>query len=145
MDEKVIQEQFMKGFDCSQVVLSHFAGELGITEEVANKMAACFGGGMMQADACGAFTGALMAIGLKYGHYDPENLAAQKGVMMEKCGAFKEQYLKLHPSCRCLDLIGYNVTTPEGFQRAIDSGDMMNICPRLVREVIEILDEIIGK
>lgn len=142
MDEKVIQEQFMKGYDCSQVVLSHFAQKLGITEDLANQVAACFGGGMMQADACGAFTGALMAIGLKYGHYDAENLAAQKGVMMEKCGAFKEKFAQNHPSCKCLDIIGYNVTTPEGFQRAIDSGDMMTICPKLVKEVIEILDEI---
>ena len=142
MDEKVIQEQFMKGYDCSQVVLSAFAQKLGITEEMANKAAACFGGGMMQADACGAFTGALMAIGLKYGHYDPENLAAQKCVMMAKCAEFKEKYFSKHPSCHCLDLIGYNVTTPEGFQRAIDSGDMMNICPKLVKEVIEMLDGI---
>ena len=31
MDEKIIQEQFMKGYDCSQVVLSHFAEKLGLT------------------------------------------------------------------------------------------------------------------
>lgn len=143
MDEKAIQEQFMKGYDCSQVVLSHYAEKLGLTEEQANKVAACFGGGMMQADACGAFTGALMAIGLKYGHYDADNLMAQKGLMQQKCGEFKERFAKNHPSCKCLDIIGYNVATPEGFQRAIESGDMMTICPKLVSEVISILDEII--
>lgn len=145
MEEKVIQEQFMKGYDCSQVVLSHFAEKLGLTKDEANKVSACFGGGMMQADTCGAFTGALMAIGLKYGHYDAENLMAQKGVMMEKCGEFKAKFVEKYPSCKCLDIIGYNVTTPEGFQRAIDSGDMMTICPKLVSEVIAILDEIIGE
>ena len=145
MDEKVIQEQFMKGFDCSQVVLSYFSDRLGISTDQANKIAACFGGGMMQADACGAFTGALMAIGLKYGHYDAENLAAQKGVMMPKYGEFKEKFARMYPSCKCLDIIGYNVTTPEGFQRAIDSGDMMTICPKVVKEVIGILDDIIEK
>ena len=145
MDEKMIQEQFMKGYDCSQVVLSHFADRLGISADQANKTAACFGGGMMQADACGAFTGALMAIGLKYGHYDAENLMAQKGIMMSKCAEFKEKFAANHPSCKCLDIIGYNVTTPEGFKRAIDSGDMMTICPKLVSEVIAILDEVIGE
>ena len=65
-----------------------------------------------------------------------------KADLMAKYGEFKEKYFSKHPSCHCLDLIGYNVTTPEGFQRAIDSGDMMNICPKLVQEVIEILDEI---
>lgn len=144
MDEKVIQEQFMKGYDCSQVVFSHFAKDLGLTEEQANKVSACFGGGMMQADACGAFTGALMAIGLKYGHYDAENLMAQKGVMMQKAGEFKEKFFRKYPSCKCLDIIGYNATTPEGFQRAIESGDMMRICPKLVSEVIAMLDEVIA-
>ena len=144
MDEKMIQEQFMKGYDCSQVVLSHFAEKLGLTKDEANKVSACFGGGMMQADACGAFTGALMAIGLKYGHYDPEKLMEQKGTMQQKCAEFKAKFAEKYPGCHCQDIMGYNITTPEGFQRAIDSGDMMTICPRLVREVIEILDEVIG-
>ena len=145
MDEKLIQEQFMKGYDCSQVVLSHFAEKLGLTKDEANKVSACFGGGMMQADACGAFTGALMAVGLKYGHYDAEDLMAQKGVMQQKCTEFKAKFAEKYPRCKCLDIIGYNVTTPEGFQRAIESGDMMTICPRVVSEVIAILDEIIGE
>lgn len=37
MEERVIAEQFAKGYDCSQVVVSHFAAELGISEELANK------------------------------------------------------------------------------------------------------------
>ena len=54
MEEKAIQEKFMQGYDCSQVVMVHFAERLGISEEIANKVSACFGGGMMQADTCGA-------------------------------------------------------------------------------------------
>ena len=142
MEIKEIQEQFMHGYDCSQVVLSHFAEKTGISKELANKVSACFGGGMMQADACGAFTGALMAIGLMYGHWDAGNLMAQKALMQQKCGEFKAKFAEKYPGCHCLDIMGYNITTPEGFQRAIDSGDMMTICPRLVKEVIEILDEI---
>ena len=91
MEEKVIAEHFMKGFVCSQVVVSHYTKEAGISLELANKVAACFGGGMLQADACGAFTGALMVIGLKYGHFDPEQLQAQKEVMMAKSGEFRKK------------------------------------------------------
>ena len=46
MDTKQIAEQFMEGYDCSQVVLRHFARELGISEDEANRVSACFGGGM---------------------------------------------------------------------------------------------------
>ena len=65
IEESMIRKKFIKGYDCSQVVLSYFAERLGITEEMANKVSACFGGGMMHGDTCGAFTGAIMAVGLK--------------------------------------------------------------------------------
>ncbi len=45
---------------------------------MANKVSACFGGGMMHGDTCGAFTGAIMAVGLKYGHWDVNTLLRQK-------------------------------------------------------------------
>lgn len=143
MEEKVIQEQFMKGYDCSQVVTAHFAEQLGVTEELANRMSACFGGGMMQADTCGAFVGALIVIGLKYGHYNPEHLLAQKDVMMEKSAEFKKKFFEKRTTCNCKELLGYDVSTPEGFQQALESGRMMSFCPALVKEVIEYLDEIL--
>ena len=52
IEERMIREKFIKGYDCSQVVLSYFAERLGITEEMANKVSACFGGGMMHGDTC---------------------------------------------------------------------------------------------
>lgn len=141
MEEKAIAEQFSKGYDCSQVVVSHYAAKMGISEELANKVAACFGGGMLQADTCGAFTGALMVLGLKYGHYDAERLPAQKEVMMAKSGEFRKKFYEKHPTCNCKELVGYDVSTPEGFKEALETGRMMSFCPKLVKEVIETLDE----
>lgn len=143
VEEKVIQGKFMKGYDCSQVVLSHFAEQLGLSEEMANKVSACFGGGMLQADTCGAFTGALMAIGLKYGHYNEDELLAQKDVMMAKSAEFRKKFYEKRTTSNCKELLGYDVSTPEGFQHGIESGHMMAFCPVLVKEVIEILDEIL--
>lgn len=143
MEENVIRDKFMEGYDCSQVVLSHFAEKMGISQDVANKVAACFGGGMMQADTCGAFTGALMVIGLKYGHYGPDQLLAQKDIMMAKSGEFRKKFFEKRATCNCRELLGYDVSTPEGFQKALDSGRMMSFCPELVKEVIEMLDEMV--
>lgn len=143
MDEKKIQEKFMKGYDCSQVVLAYFAEQLGISEDTANKVAACFGGGMLQADTCGAFTGALMAIGLKYGHFQEENLMEQKNVMMAKSGEFRQKFFEKYHTCNCKELLGYDVSTPEGFEGALSSGRMMGFCPVLVKDVITILEEVL--
>jgi C_GCAxxG_C_C family probable redox protein len=143
MEEKIIREQFRKGYDCSQVVVAHYAQTMGISEETANKVAACFGGGMLQADICGAFTGALMVIGLKYGHYDSEQLLAQKDVMMAKSAEFRKRFYEKRTTCNCKELLGYDVSTPEGFKEALETGRMMSFCPALVKEVLEILDEIV--
>ena len=54
MEKEKIAELFMKGIDCSQVVVGAFAEKLGITQEEAYKMAAGFGGGMGIGETCGA-------------------------------------------------------------------------------------------
>ena len=131
IEESMIREKFIKGYDCSQVVLSYFAERLGITEEMANKVSACFGGGMMHGDTCGAFTGAIMAVGLKYGHWDVNTLLRQKEEMMNKYAEFSKE------------LLGYDVSLPEQLEEALSSGRMLDFCPKVVESVIEILEEIL--
>lgn len=143
MNENQIREKFMKGYDCSQVVIANYAEKLGLSEEMANKVSACFGGGMMQADTCGAFTGALMVIGLKYGHFDEETLLAQKDVMMAKTAEFKKLFFEKFESCNCKELLGYDVSIPEQFQEALSSGRMLGFCPTVVTAVMECLDQIL--
>ncbi len=143
MDTKQIAEEFIKGYDCSQVVLRHFANKLGITADEANRVAACFGGGMMLGSVCGAYTGALMAIGLKYGHSDPDGLLQQKDIMMAKTAQFKEKFVEKFGTVECKELIGYDVSTPEGLKGALDSGKLLEYCPGLVDQVIGMVQEVL--
>ncbi|MCI9167563.1 MAG: C_GCAxxG_C_C family protein [Dorea sp.] len=143
MDTKQIAEEFIKGYDCSQVVLRHFANKLGITADEANRVAACFGGGMMLGSVCGAYTGALMAIGLKYGHSDPDGLLQQKDIMMAKTAQFKEKFVEKFGTVECKELIGYDVSTPEGLKDALDSGKLLEYCPGLVDQVIGMAQEVL--
>lgn len=144
MDTKQIAEQFMKGYDCSQVVLRHFAAKLGISEDEANRVSACFGGGMQLGSVCGAYTGALMAIGLKYGHSDPEGLMQQKDILLAKTAQFKEKFLKEFETAECKCLIGYDVSTPEGLKGALESGKLLEYCPGLVDKVIQMTEEVLN-
>lgn len=141
--EQKIREEFVKGYDCSQVVLRTFAGELGITEDEANRAAACFGGGMMEGEVCGVVTGALMAIGLKYGHSDPGNIMEQKEIMMEKSAKFRERFKEKHKTIICRPMLGYDVSKTEELQAALDSGRLLEFCPKLACEAIMILKEIL--
>ena len=92
MKQEEIRELFIKGIDCSQVVAGAFAEEMGMTEEEARKVSACFGGGMMCGETCGAVTGALMVLGMKYGHCKEDDMD-QKNIMMQKTASPKSKYL----------------------------------------------------
>jgi C_GCAxxG_C_C family probable redox protein len=143
MDAKIIKEEFLKGYDCSQVVLRHFAKELGISEDEANRLAAGFGGGMLLGKVCGAYTGALMAIGLKYGHSNPDGLMAQKEIMTAKNMELKNRFTEEFGTIECKELIGFDVSTPEGLQAALDSGKLVDYCPVLAEKVIKMTEEIL--
>lgn len=93
MKKENIAELFMKGIDCSQVVAGEFAEELGITQEEAYKMAAGFGGGMGIGETCGAVVGAMIVLGMKYGHFDTEHME-QKDIMNGKRAEFLEKFGK---------------------------------------------------
>ena len=145
MERKQLTEEFIKGYDCSQVVLRHFADKLGISEDEANRVAAGFGGGMMLGSVCGAYTGALMALGLKYGHSDPDSLMRQKDIMLAKMEQLKEKFTEEFGTVECKELIGYDLSVPEELKSALDSGKLLDYCPGLVDKVIQMTEEILGK
>ena len=62
--------------------------------------------------------------------------------MMAKSGEFKQKFFEKCPSCNCKELLGYDISDPEGFKAAVETGRMMSFCPKLVKEVMEILDQI---
>ena len=52
-----------QGFNCAQSVIAAWADRLGIDELTAKQVSAGFGGGLRSGEACGAVTGAVMALG----------------------------------------------------------------------------------
>jgi C_GCAxxG_C_C family probable redox protein len=142
MDKKAIADEFMKGFDCSQVVLSQCAGRLGITAEEANKAAAAFGGGMGIGETCGAVVGAMIAIGMKYGHYK-EGDAEQKDIMSAKRAEFIAAFKDKYGSCACRDLLGHDISVPGEFDKVLEEGLLFDFCPQVVADTLSILDGIL--
>lgn len=142
MEKEIIAKQFMKGFDCSQVVLERYAEKLGITPEMANRIGAGFGGGMGKGETCGAVTGAMIALGMKYGHCQEEHME-QKDVMNAKRDEFLEAFLKEYPACSCKGLLKYDISKPEEMQKILDEGLLFDFCPQVVADVMKILDDMI--
>ena len=56
-----------KKYNCCQAVFCSACGRCGIDEETGYRLGAFFGAGMRRGEVCGCVSGALMAIGMKYG------------------------------------------------------------------------------
>ena len=135
------RELFMKGIDCSQVVVGAFAEELGITTEEAYKMSAAFGGGMGLGETCGAVVGAMIVLGLKYGHCEVEHMG-QKDIMNAKRAEFLQKFQEKYAVCNCKGLLKHDISKPEEMQKILDEGLLFDFCPEVVKDSITILKEI---
>ena len=130
------------GIDCSQVVTGACAEKMGMTKEQARKMSACFGGGMMCGETCGAVTGALMVLGMVFGHSE-ENDGDQKGVMAGKVAEFKKRFLEKYPSDMCREILGHDISKPGEMDKVLEKGLMFDLCPQIVLDVLPILEELV--
>ncbi len=126
---------FEKGYMCSQAVFATFSEDYNLSKEPALKIGACFGSGMRKGEVCGACTGALMALGLKYGE------GKQKS--NEVCEKFLDEFKKVNGSYICRDLLGCDISTPEGVKYAIDNNLFKEFCPKMVESAAIIVDEIL--
>lgn len=144
MTPENVLEKFMQKFNCAQIVFAHGAENLDIDMDIALKIPAVFGGGMHHGNECGAVTGALMAIGLKYGNNQP-NQAEQVALALQKQAEFEEKFKALHQSIMCRDLLdGMDFGKPEDVPKIVQSGLTATLCPKLVSNACYILDEILA-
>lgn len=142
MTEQKAMECYAGGIDCSQVVFGYGAECQGFDKDTAWKIAACFGGGMFRGETCGCVTGALMALGLKYGHHELGDMEA-KGELMEVLKEFTDAFTDENGSLICKELIKYDVSDPEQLAAARESGIMMELCPKLAASACDILDDLL--
>lgn len=136
-------ELFGKKFHCSQAVFAAFSEELGITEEQALKIGACFGSGMRKGEVCGACTGALMALGLKYGQYTVEDKDSRLKTN-EVTDKFMDEFKKENGSYMCKELLGCDLSTEEGIAIALEKKLFTEFCPKMVESATRIAEEIIN-
>lgn len=116
---------------------------MGLERDLALKVAGAFGGGMARmGETCGAVTGALMVIGLKYGMTQAKDEAARDKtykLAQEAMTRFKAR----HDSVVCRELLGYDLSKPKERKAAHDKGLFSTLCPELVRDAVEIVEQLL--
>lgn len=134
---------FGRKFHCSQAVFAAFSDELGLTEEQALKIGACFGSGMRKGEVCGACTGALMALGLKYGQSNEEDIESRLKTD-EVTDRFMAEFKKENGSVICKELLGCDLATEEGIATALEKKLFTDFCPKMVESATKIVEDILN-
>ncbi len=134
---------FEGGFNCCQAIFSTYGPQLGLSKELALKIASPFGSGMgRMGNTCGVVTGAFMVLGLKNGRISiDDEIGKERSYQDAK--DFAESFEKIHKSIMCKELIGYDISTPEGLTSAKEKGRFNEICPKLVKTSAEILEKLL--
>ena len=132
--------RFAVGFNCAQAVFSAYAEPLGFDRDTVLKLAAGFGGGMgRMAATCGAVTGAFMVLGLQYGGATADRQA--KEAIYARIRKFADRFQARNGSLVCRELLDCDISNPEGLKRAQELGIFTSICPKVVQDACEILEE----
>jgi len=145
MDKKQsAMDLFGKQFNCAQAVAGALAEETGVSLETALKAAACFGGGMRCGEVCGAVTGALMALGFRFGSAK-ENDAEGKAAAYKRSVAFIEAFKAKNDTVLCRELLGYNPGVPEDAAKIKELNLHDKVCNQAILDAVEIAEEIIAQ
>jgi C_GCAxxG_C_C family probable redox protein len=134
---------FMSRFTCSAAVFSAFSEEMDLDPDTAKKVACGFGAGISATgNICGAVSGGVMVIGLKYGKTEAADEAAtQKTRALVR--QFIHEFTEKNGSVNCTELLGYDLSDPQAYAEARDSGLFLSKCPLLVRDAANILEKIL--
>ncbi len=134
---------FRSGCACSQAVLATYGPRLGLAETDALRVSAGFAGGMRMAETCGAVTGAFMVMGLA--HCDERCKTAEgRKAAYQAIQSLAEEFRTRHGSLACRELLGCDISTPEGAAVATAKGLFRSKCPQLVRDAAQMVEARLG-
>jgi len=119
-----------------------FKEDLGEEGSFLPRIATGFGGGIgRRGSLCGAFTGSVMVLGLKFGRTEAED-KVQKEKTLELGYRFWDRFEKEHGSCYCYNLIECHLDHPEERKKWLDSGGM-DKCTAIVEKTAQLLENLL--
>lgn len=141
---EMAKKYFTDGYNCAQAVVLAFADEMNIGRDEALKLASSFGGGFGRLrEVCGAFSGASIVAGIKYGYSNPD-ATDEKADHYKLIQQMAAEFEKRNKSIICKDLTGMGrdghipeARSKEYYQK--------RPCADLVYDAAEILEKLINE
>lgn len=128
--------------NCSQAMLLVYGKYFGVPEDLAMKVASGFGGGMGgMGMTCGSVSGAIAVLGLTYEIGNPGAKASVYALVKE----FTKRFTARHGSIICNDLLGHDMSTPDGMQIIREKKLFSTVCSMVDRSAAEIVEELLAE
>lgn len=136
--------KFLSGYNCAQSIVYAFSDDLGIDKNLALKIACGFGAGMgRKQEVCGAVSGGIMVIGLKYGRGENDGRKVMD-LSYAKVGELMDRFTAKHGTVICRKLLdGCELLSEEGQRQFIEKDLLHKLCVPCVSAVAGILDDIL--
>ncbi|HAN78936.1 MAG TPA: hypothetical protein DCQ31_14820 [Bacteroidales bacterium] len=137
---------FSNDFNCAQSVSAVFANELSVDADFLLRISNPLGGGIARNQlTCGALTGALLVLGMKYGKgLNDDN--SKRDFTYDLSNELMRKFEEINGSKSCKTLLNnYDMNTEAGKQ-AIAEKDLRNkVCTQCVSAAVNILEELMNK
>lgn len=129
---------FKEGYNCAQSILLAMQKFWNVENPLEPKIASAFGGGIgRRGSLCGALTGGVISIGLKYGTNNPVVEEREKAYSLAL--EFYNRFKKACGGVLCRDLIGCDLTNPEELENARGSNIFIEKCAHFIEKAVQIL------
>ena len=145
VDRALVEEgadAFANELMCSQCAYVHGARMLGFDEEQALLAASGFGWGMQHGERCGAVTGSLMALGLKYGYRNAEEFPNYQ-ILKKKQAEFDRRFLEGVGALTCREILKGNYAV-EKEREQIYAEKRYDACEEVMGYAISILEDLLN-
>jgi len=128
---KLAVDMFNGNMYCSQAVLCAFCETYGMDFGTASRISCGLNSGCRSAEICGAVSGAILVIGLKYG--------GNKSLCNSKTEEFIKCFKDANKSTVCRDILGCDISQPAGREKAIKDNLFKTKCADIVKSAAQIL------
>jgi C_GCAxxG_C_C family probable redox protein len=137
-------EFFKNNYNCSQSVCTAFSQDFNLTDDQALKLSCAFGGGIArQQQICGAVSGALMVLGLKYGRGVNDDVS-KKTESYKKAHEFMNEFKKKHNTVNCKELLrGLDMNNEEDAKKIGELRLYETDCVAYVKDAVGIVEKMI--
>jgi C_GCAxxG_C_C family probable redox protein len=132
-------KKFLAGYNCAQAVLHASCDRLQFDKDLALRLATGFGAGMgREGETCGAVSGGILAISLRYGRADADDKSKTEETYA-KTREFLNRFKERQGSVLCRELIKCDLRTADG-QKYFKENDLLHkVCVGCVQTASELV------